>query len=410
MRGREFVRRLWVLMATVFVDMLGLFIVLPLLPNYAERLGRSEATTVGALVSAFALAALVTAPIWGRLSDRYGRRPMILGGLLLSAVAYVLFEHAASIWVLFLSRFFQGAGSGTTGVVQAYLSDSVDPEHRAQALGWITAATSAGVMLGGAVGSLALEIGVIPPGYLAAGLCGLDLLFAWRWLPEPARDAATGADHAERSTRKVFKEVFRHPTGSIGALVWIYAAGMMALMAMSGMLSLYLQRRFGVPATRVGYAYLYVGALSMVMRALVLGPVVRRFGEVRTLRVGLGCMAVGLAVMPFAGTVWQFAVPVALMPIGTAFLFPATTSLVAGHGGRGRTGTVLGVQQAIGGVARLAGPLLAGLAFQYLGSGSPFWLASCLIAGALLFSSVVGEGPRRAAPVPEPEPLPPEAS
>jgi MFS family permease len=331
---------------------------------------------------------------------------MILGGLLISAFAYVLFEHAASLWVLFLSRLFQGAGSGTTGVVQAYLSDSVDSEHRAQALGWITAATSAGVMLGGAVGSLALEIGVVPPGYLAAGLCGLNLFFAWRWLPEPPRDTTPGVELVDRSSRRVFQEIFRHPAGSIGALVWIYTAGMMALMAMSGMLSLYLQRRFGVPATRVGYAYFYVGALSMVMRALVLGPVVRRLGEVRTLRVGLACMAVGLAVMPVADTVWQFALPVALMPIGTAFLFPATTSLVAGRGGRGRTGTVLGAQQAVGGIARLLGPFLAGLAFQYLGSGSPFWLASLLMLGALLFSTVVEEGHGPAAPIPAPLPPP----
>ncbi|MEZ5330558.1 MAG: MFS transporter [Thermoanaerobaculia bacterium] len=388
MRGRDFVKRLGALAATVFVDMLGLFIVLPLLPNYAERVGSEAATTVGALVSTFAFAALTTAPIWGKLSDRYGRRPMILGGLTLAAVAFVLMEHATVLWVLFLSRLFQGAGSGTTGVVQAYLSDSVDPEHRAQALGWITAATSAGVALGGAVGSLAVAVD-IPPGYLAASLCVLNLLFAWRWLPEPVRDPEPPGEVVDRSTLKVFLEVVRHPTGSIGALVWIYTAGMMALMAMSGMLSLYLQRSFGLSGSQVGWAYFYVGSISMVVRALLLGAVVRRLGEVRTLRTGLALMVVGLTLLPLAPTVWAFALPVALMPIGTAFLFPATTSLVAGRGGRGRTGTVLGVQQAIGGVARMLGPLLAGLAFQHLGSGSPFWLAAGLIAVTLLFSSVV---------------------
>jgi predicted MFS family arabinose efflux permease len=407
MRGRDFLQRLWVLMATVFVDMLGFFIVLPLLPFYAERLG-ADATWIGALVAAFAFAQLATAPLWGRLSDRYGRRPMILGGLVMSAIAYVLFEHAGTVWVLFVSRLFQGAGGGTTGVVQAYLSDSVDEEHRSQALGWLTAATSAGVMAGPAIGSLAAAIGTVPPGYLAAGLCVLNLLFAWRWLPEPPRDTSHGLSPAERSTRKVFREVLAHPTGSVGSLIWIYSAGMMALMAMSGMLALYLQRRFGITESEVGWAYVYVGAISLVMRSLVLGPMVRRLGEVRVIRLGLASMAVGLATMPLAGTVWLLALPIALMPIGTAFLFPATTSLVAGRGGRGRTGTVLGAQQAFGGVARMMGPLLAGVAFQHLGPGSPFWLASCLIVAAFVFSSVVTNGHRPEAPIEVP--VPPEAS
>lgn len=408
MRGRDFVRRLWVLMATVFVDMLGLFIVLPLLPFYAEKLG-ADATWIGILVASFAFAQLTTAPLWGRFSDRYGRRPMILGGLVMSAIAYVLFENAGTIWVLFLSRLFQGAGSGTTGVVQAYLSDSVDEEHRSQALGWLTAATSAGVMAGPAVGSLAAAVGTVPPGYLAAGLCVLNFLFAWRWLPEPPADETSHTlSPAERSTRRVFQEVLRHPTGSVGSLVWIYAAGMMALMAMSGMLALYLQRRFGMTESTVGWAYVYVGAISLVMRSVVLGPVVRRLGEVRVIRLGLASMAIGLATLPLAGTLWLLALPVALMPIGTAFLFPSTTSLVAGRGGRGRTGTVLGVQQAFGGVARMTGPLLAGVAFQHLGPGSPFMLASCLMVAAFLFSSVVRQDRRSEVPVEAP--VPPEAS
>ena len=158
--------------------------------------------------------------------------------------------------------------------------------------------------------------------------------------------------------------------------MWIYAAGMMALMAMSGMLALFLERRFGATESTVGWAYTYVGAVSLVMRSLILGPVVRRLGEVKVLRLGLALMAAGLAAAPFAGNLWQLAPAIALMPIGTAFLFPATTSLVSGRAAEGRTGTVLGVQQSVGGVARMLGPLWAGVAFQRYGPGSPFWIAS----------------------------------
>src|ERR1700753_1033907 len=137
-------RQLWVLMATVFVDMMGGMIIVPLLPFYVLHFG-AKPYIVGVLLSTFFGAQLLVSPIWGRLSDRYGRRPMILAGLLLSAGAFVLFGLAGSILVLFLSRIVQGAASGTVGVVQAYVGDSIAPEQRAKALGWVSAATSAGV-------------------------------------------------------------------------------------------------------------------------------------------------------------------------------------------------------------------------------------------------------------------------
>src|SRR5215470_6181982 len=147
-------RRLWVLMATVFVDMIGAIIVVPLLPFYVIRMG-AKPTIVGPLVSSFFIAQIVFSPLWGRLSDRYGRKPMILAGLLLSAAAYTLFGLAHTLVLLFVSRLVQGAASGTGGVVQAYVGDPIAPEERAKALGWVTAATSAGVVIGPMIGSLA---------------------------------------------------------------------------------------------------------------------------------------------------------------------------------------------------------------------------------------------------------------
>src|SRR3954464_9803639 len=175
-------KQLWVLMAIVFVDMIGFLLVTPLLPFYATRLG-ARPFVVTLIISSFFLAQLLSAPFWGRFSDRYGRRPALLVGLVSSAIAYALFGLANSIWLLFLFRLVQGAGGGTTGVVQAYVSDSVPPEKRAEALGWISAATNAGVMIGGAVGSLTTHLGRWGPGFVAAGLCTLNVISAWLWLP-----------------------------------------------------------------------------------------------------------------------------------------------------------------------------------------------------------------------------------
>jgi MFS family permease len=388
--------RLWALMATVFVDMVGFLIVLPLLPFYATRLGAS-AFLVGAMVSAFAIAQLATAPMWGRISDRIGRRPILLFGLGISVAAHLLFAFACSdfalerfssaqtLVVLFLSRLVQGAGGATTGVVQAYVGDAVVPEERAKALGWITAATSAGVMIGPAIGSLASTVGASVPGLVAATLCALDLAFAWRWLPESTshEDRAHAAGSVRRSLRGQMLAVAMQPARPVSRLIWIYAVPMMAFMAMNGILALYLQERFAFTERTIGYLYTFVGTVSLIMRSLILGPTVRRLGEVGAMRAGLGSLVLGFALMPLAASTPLFVLVIVLVPVGTALLFPATTSLVSRFAAKNELGATMGVQQAFGGIARLIGPLWAGAAFQVLGPASPFWISSALALGTL---------------------------
>ncbi|MDP9121424.1 MAG: MFS transporter [Acidobacteriota bacterium] len=391
-RRRASMRQLWVLMATVFVDMIGFTIVLPLLPFYATRLG-AKPSMVGVLISAFALAQLATSPYWGRLSDRYGRRPMILAGLLLSAVAYVIFGLAHSLWLLLFSRLVQGIGSGTAGVVQAYVSDSIAPEERAKALGWVTAAISAGVMIGPLLGSLATYLGPTGPGYVAAALCLVNVLSAWRWLPESKRQehgaASSSQGRRDRSILAAIGHVLSEPATPVNSLIWIYAVGMMAFMAMNGVLALYLGKVYGVTERSIGWFYAYVGSISLVMRAFLLGPAVRRFGEVGAMRLGLLALAVGMFGVPLPGGLGVsqpvrlacLALVVLLVPVGTALLFPSSTALVSRRSALGETGQVMGVQQAFGGIARLLGPLWATAVFQ-LDVRFPFWLAALFLVGA----------------------------
>jgi MFS family permease len=375
-------KQISVLMATVFVDMIGFTIVLPLLPFYATRLG-ADASMVGVLIAAFPAAQLVVSPFWGRLSDRYGRRPMILAGLLSSAAAYALFGLSTTLWLLFASRLVQGAGGGTTGVVQAYVADAVVPEERTKALGWLTAATSAGVMIGPAIGSVSTYLGPAAPGYLAAGLCLLNALFAWKWLPEPKRESTAAEIQTNQAPRQSLAgtvlEVLVHPAGPVSSLIWVYTIGMMGFMAMNGVLALYLNRVFGVTAQTIGYFYAYVGGISLVMRGILLGPAVRRFGEVGVTRLGALSLAIGLIVIPLPSRLLGLAVCVLFVPVGTALLFPATTSLVSRRARRSETGQVMGVQQLFGGVSRMLGPLWAGFVFQKIGIQYPFWIAAVLM-------------------------------
>ena len=163
--------------------MVGLLMIIPLMPFYAREMG-GGALIVAVLMGAFTAAQLLSAPLWGRFSDRYGRRPALLVGLTASCIAYVVFAYAGSIWLLLLSRVVQGAGGGTVGVIQAYVADSVEPDSRAKALGWLSAATNVGVAIGPAIGGAALKFGSSGPGLAAASLCLVNIFFAWKFLRE----------------------------------------------------------------------------------------------------------------------------------------------------------------------------------------------------------------------------------
>ncbi len=391
--------RLWALMATVFVDMVGFLMILPLLPFYATRLGAS-AFLVGLMASTYAVAQLATAASWGRLSDGRGRRPMMMLGVSIAAGAHLLFGLACSDWamqrldstaliaLLFLSRFVQGAGGASTAVVQAYVGDTVVPEERAKALGWITAATSAGVMLGPALGSAVSNLGPSAPGLLAAALCVLNLFFVERFLPESAsvENRHKARNSPRSSLRQRMLDVLRHPRRPVSRLVLIYTAAMMAFMAMNAVLALFLQARFGFTEKSIGYAYTGVGVVSLLMRSLILGPTVRWWGEIGVMRLGLVALVVGFALQPVAPTLALYGLVVIFVPVGTALLFPATSSLVSRFAERHALGTTMGVQQAYGGVARLFGPAWAGASFQLLGPGAPFWMSALLAAGAFVLA------------------------
>jgi multidrug resistance protein len=371
-------------MITAFVDMVGLLMVIPLLPYYAVELG-GGGFVVGILVSSYAVAQLISAPLWGRVSDRYGRRPALLVGLVFSALAYIVFSYATSIWLLLLSRLIQGAGGGTTGVIQAYVADATAPENRARSLGWISAATNLGVAIGPVLGSLTYAFGKEAPGLFAAALCLLNILFAGRYLRESHDvNAAASEGVRVRRSREAVIGVVRRVDEPASRLIWIYAISMGAFQGMTAILALFLAVRFGVTEQTIGYFFLYIGVISVLTRAVVLGPVVDRLGEARLSRYGTVTLALGLALIPFTHTYLPLALAVALVPLGTAFTFPCITALLSRVISRHERGLYMGVQQTFGGVARVIGPLWAGWAYDNLGIGVPFWTSAVLVAITLL--------------------------
>ena len=388
--------RLLVLFVTAFVDMVGLAMIVPLLPYYATEFG-AGAATVGLLISAFSVAQLAVAPLWGRLSDGYGRRPAILAGLLITATAYVLFAFAQSVPALLLARVVQGVGGGTIGVVQAYVADVSPPEQRTKSLGWLSAITSLGAVAGPAFGSLMVSLGGQEfVGFGAGGLAALVALFAWRFLRESHRKPSGAPEGRVTTGRAALAHVLSRWHEPAPRLIWIYAVGIGAFYGTIQIVPLLLADRLGVTEHTIGYFVMYLGAMGVVVRALVLGRAVDRLGEVRLARLGIVILAAGLAATGLGRGSAALAAGFTLMPLGTAFLFPCVTGLLSQNVPGRERGLYMGVQHTFGGVSRVAFPIAAGLLMDRFGVGVPFWLAGVLVLATLPLTRSIGRRPEPA--------------
>lgn len=412
--------KLLVLMMTAFVDMAGLFIIIPLLPYYVERSIQNGDTLfgmvldkglmTGLIVSSFTVAQLLSAPFWGRISDRYGRRPVMLITLTASALAYLLFGFANSLILLLLSRVVQGAGGGMVGVIQAYVVDSVEPLQRTRALGWLSASTNLGVALGPLLGSMAfalrdtdlmpgdgvVALGSAAPGILAALLCALNGVFAACYLKESG--VRQPKDRNRPSVLAAVSEVIAKPKLATSRIVLIYALAIGSAHGVMPLLAFFLGDRFGFDEFTIGYVFMYIGSLSVFARVLVLGRMVDKFGEVRVSRIGICSLSLAFLMLPFVNSIGMLAVVIAFQPLGMALTFPCLTSLLSRLVPQTDRGMYMGLQQTFAGLARVASPLLYGQAYDLFGKGSPFWCAGTIILATLL----LGIGLRRATSTDQP--------
>src|SRR6266849_6145263 len=405
---RKIPAKLFTLMATAFVDMVGLLMIIPLLPFYVKTLGGSGiqffglhfgiGIISGSIIAAFTVAQLLSAPMWGRFSDRVGRRPTLLIALGAAGIAYLIFGFAHSLLLLFLSRIVQGAGGGTVGVIQAYVADSTDPKDRARALGWLSATTNLGVALGPVLGSFAialgkrdlmpgpgtLQMGHAAPGIMAAALCLLNILFVARYLKE-SRDFSEQppAGEVRRSSSQAIWRVISHAREPSSRLIWIYAIAIGAFQGSFSVLALFLNARFAVTKETIFYFFMYVGSISVFARVLLLGRMVDWLGEAKLSRLGLVLLAAGVLGMPLSRNLGTLAIAVALIPLGTAFTFPCVTALLSRVVSQRERGLYMGMQQTYGGITRAIAPVLYGRAFDTLGVSSPYYFSSAIILATI---------------------------
>lgn len=412
-----------VVWTTVAIDLIGFGIVLPILPQYAERFG-AGAAVIGLLSASFSLMQLVFAPVWGRVSDRIGRKPILLVSLFGTAVGSLLTGLAPVLWVLFLGRILDGISGASVSVAQAAVSDLSSPRQRARMMGLIGAAFGVGFVVGPAIGALAALGGPKLPFFIAAAIAAINGIVAIFRLPETAHgvaghpkarpevvaaralehaaadgDAAASADAIAIASEPALDgagivepaHVGLHrathtPRATRDVLVRLIVVSFVGIVAFSGFeatFSLLASDRFGLALSSTAAVFVVIGLMLVAVQGGLVGPVTHRLGEGTTLRVGLVGNAVGLGVLALDLGWPGLVVALVLLSVGQGLLSPTLSSAVAGRAGVD-TGVWLGWQQSAGGLARVVGPIAAGALFQWAGMGWPYAVGAALALAALV--------------------------
>jgi DHA1 family tetracycline resistance protein-like MFS transporter len=377
-------RQLFSIILVVFVDLLGFSLILPLLPYYAETFGASEFMT-GLLVGSYAVAQLIGAPILGRLSDRYGRRPVLLASVFGTFVGFLLLGFANALWVLFLSRVVDGVTGGNLSIAQAYITDVTDARNRARGLGMIGAAFGLGFIIGPAAGGVLSQWGYAVPALVAAGLSLVNLGLIFFWLTESLAPERRGRFEQQRSalTLQALLAALKRPfTGSL--LVTRFVFGV-AFATFQTIFALYALSRFGLTAAQTGYILAYVGVLSVITQGFLVGRITGRVREDVLITACVGLMGLSLAGWALASSV----LALLLIMIPTAFSGGLLNTLLSSTLTKAvdaeETGGILGLSASIESSTRIIAPVAGGALLQTAGTWAPGAFGALLMAGLLIY-------------------------
>jgi len=388
-------RALTTIFVTVLLDLVGFGMILPLLPFYAQEL-RASAFEIGLLFSSYSLAQLVFAPLLGRLSDRTGRRPVLLASIGGSVAAYLLFTAADSFAVLVLSRTLAGVAAANYAIAQAYVADVSSREHRAKAMGLIGAAFGVGFVLGPALGGLLAHLGagtvlgarIVP--LSAAVLSAVNLVIAFAWLPESLSAELKGISRQGswldfRDLRAAWRDA------PLRGLMLLFFLVIFCFSMMEATLALFCQARFGYGELQTAFLFVFVGVVLVVVQGGLLGRLVKRFGERGLILTGIVLMAAGLILLPLtpasrplAGAALVLLLgSLALLAVGQGMNQPSTLGLLSRLTADSAQGGTIGLSRSFGALARTLGPAAGTWIFGAAGTGWPFWTAGGLMLVAL---------------------------
>jgi MFS transporter, DHA1 family, tetracycline resistance protein len=372
-------RPLLVIFLTILVNLVGFGIIVPLLPFYAETFGASP-IVVGLLFAVFSLCQLVAAPILGDLSDRYGRRPILIVSLIGTVVSFVMLALAQSLTMLFIARIVDGLSGGNISTARAYVADVTEPQDRARAFGLIGAAFGLGFILGPGISAVLAPLSYTAPIWAAAGITLVATAMAWFWLPETVHRAHAGTGMPFRNMLAMMGRPALRRVLLMDFAYWFAFAIFQTTFA------LFAAARFGFDAARTAAFFAAFAVLGALVQGVFIRRIVQQFGDKKTLRLGLVCAAFGLVAATLTHTVGFFAASLIPLALGIGFGHPTMSSLISRAARADEQGRVQGAASAVESLGRTIGPVWGSASLQRFGEASPYISAAGFLIMTLLLS------------------------
>lgn len=374
---------LLVIFLVVFFDLVAFGIVIPILPFYAKNFG-ADAYTWSWVMAIFSIAQFLFAPLWGALSDRIGRRPVLLATIFLSALSTCVIALGNSVQWIFIGRLLAGIFAANISTATAYIADSTDEANRAKGMGIIGAGFGLGFIFGPAIGALLSPWSLTAPLWIAAILGFANFVLAWFILPEPLKNLEARRKNRRRFSFDVLRKAFADQ--AISAPIVLFFLSTLAFTQLEVSFGFYVAEKFDYTAREAGYLLTLMGLVMVAIQGRAIGPLAKRFTEARLAPFGMLCMCIALIGAAYSATVLCFAIFLGLIALGHALVHPSLSSLVSRAAPKEITGGIMGIFQSSSALGRIIGPPLAGYLYVNYGLNFPLWTAAAVLALGFLIT------------------------
>ena len=390
MKYNKYKFQIYIIWATIFLDLMGITLIIPFINELVEQLGGDE-RHAGLLLASYALMQFIFAPILGKISDKYGRRPVLLFGMLGASIAFLIFSFANQLWLLFVSRMFAGISNANISVAQAYIADITNPKERTVKMGIIQAAFSLGFIIGFPIGGILSEqFSISTPSILASSLSMINAIFAYFLLPE-------SLNQKNRKMESIFLNPFSIIESSIlniknyyqnqkfKSILIIFFLYSFAFSILHVTFVEFNREYLKMNSQKIGFIFMYIGIIGFLIQMFFIKSLIKIFNEENVMIIGFSLMAFGLVLTPFVDHMnWLF-LTTFFVSSGNSLIAPTATSLISQKATKSEQGLILGITQSLGSLGRIFGPPFGGLTYYTIHMMFPFISAAIVLIGSIIF-------------------------